>query len=495
MVSSRISCTFLSRATERGLTLRLFCLLALGSLTACDASRVEEQSPPLALPVAIIEPSLQPSIADIPPETGPVGGEEAQPEAHERRPLSLRSWYEPRRPDPVLESIDRGAKARRAAMDEETRSVQEVQRARDAERHHRIQLRTSLPEDEIPHSLDTFLQIAHNPTLPQYRTGTCWAFAASSFFESESARLGGKLVQLSPMYSVYWEYLDKVGAWVDERGQSHFSEGSELGALLRTWPRAGVMPLEQFPGVRTSSGLHDHAALFAELESMLKMLEREGNWDRTLALELAAVILQRHLGSVPSRFVYEGRILSPQDYLEQVLQLELGAYRQFVSTLRHPFGELVPFEVPDNWWNDSSYCNVSMEDFVAIAERALDSGMGVGLALDTSEPGRDPDNDVMFVPDFDIPDEQLTQLAREYRIAHGVTTDDHGVHLVGIARVGAHTWFLAKDSGRGAFAGRFPGYFMLRDDYVALKGLALLVHRDALPAPGASCAAFAAAPH
>jgi len=82
------------------------------------------------------------------------------------------------------------------------------------------------------------------------------------------------------------------------------------------------------------------------------------------------------------------------------------------------------------------------------------------------------------VPDYDIPPHRIDQLAREYRFAHRITTDDHGVHLVGLTKHDGHDWFLAKDSGRSSRRGKHVGYYFIRDDYVRLKVLTFTVHRD-----------------
>jgi len=84
---------------------------------------------------------------------------------------------------------------------------------------------------------------------------------------------------------------------------------------------------------------------------------------------------------------------------------------------------------------------------------------------------------VGIVPTFDIPGEFIDQAAREFRFANKTTADDHGLHLVGHKRMGDRDWYLAKDSGRSGQRG-VPGYYFYRDDYVRLKMLTFLVHKD-----------------
>ena len=59
---------------------------------------------------------------------------------------------------------------------------------------------------DLPKSKDEFTSYWHNDPVSQGRTGTCWCFSSTSFFESEVYRLHKKQVKLSEKYTVYWEY-------------------------------------------------------------------------------------------------------------------------------------------------------------------------------------------------------------------------------------------------------------------------------------------------
>jgi bleomycin hydrolase len=82
------------------------------------------------------------------------------------------------------------------------------------------------------------------------------------------------------------------------------------------------------------------------------------------------------------------------------------------------------------------------------------------------------------VPTFDIPQRFINQDAREFRFFNHATEDDHGLHLVGYASAGGRDWFLIKDSARSSRWGKFEGYYFYREDYVRLKMLTILVHKD-----------------
>jgi hypothetical protein len=70
------------------------------------------------------------------------------------------------------------------------------------------------------------------------------------------------------------------------------------------------------------------------------------------------------------------------------------------------------------------------------------------------------------------------QAVRQTDLEQGRTTDDHLVLAVDHRVVDGHDWYLIKNS-HGTGSGR-RGYVWVRGDYMALRVLAVMVHRDAL---------------
>jgi bleomycin hydrolase len=60
------------------------------------------------------------------------------------------------------------------------------------------------------------------------------------------------------------------------------------------------------------------------------------------------------------------------------------------------------------------------------------------------------------------------------------TGDDHGIHLVGYKEMDGKDWYLIKDSGSGSRNNTHPGYYFYHEDYVKLKMLGFMVHKDAV---------------
>jgi len=142
---------------------------------------------------------------------------------------------------------------------------------------------------------------------------------------------------------------------------------------------------------------------------------------------------------------------------------------------------LIELEVPDNWAHRKIFYNVPLDIFYSSLKKAVESGYTVAFDGDTGEPGRMGKEDAVFVPEYDIPGKYIDQQARELRFKNGSTTDDHLMHILAYNQFKGDDWFLVKDSWRTAWDGEAKGYYYFHGDYVRLKVLAYMVHRDAVP--------------
>ena len=390
--------------------------------------------------------------------------------------------YQKRFRDAVLKKIRERDRKRTAAESKKTSAVRKRQKARkEARRKEQKVLVASLPAARRPASPGAFKkQLWHHKPVAQYMTGTCWSFSATSMLESEVLRVTKNKIKLSEMHTVYYEYLEKARRYVRQRGKSHFSEGSEDNAVTRIWKKYGAVPRAAYPGVRAKDGMHDHMRMMRQMKALLAMVKSQGLWDEKKVLAMLRVILDRNMGRPPRRFRYKGKRYTPLSFLKRVLRVNPNDYVDVMSTLAQPFYKRGEFKVPDNWWHDDNYHNVPLDQFYKALRSSIQKGYSVSVAVDVSEPGKDAQNDAIFVPSYDIPGSHINQHSREYRIVQKITTDDHGVHLVGHMRHDGHDWYLVKDSGRSARRGKFKGYYFMRDDYVRLKMLTFMVHKDAI---------------
>jgi bleomycin hydrolase len=387
--------------------------------------------------------------------------------------------YEKYYRDPALKEMAERTDSLDALRDSITAEIEdEWKKKREKDKEDRKVIRFDFGNVEKPGSPAEFDAPFHFPPVAQYYTSTCWSFATISFLESEINRLSSREVKLSELYTAYWEFVEKARGFVRSRGNRIFPSGSESDAVLIIWKTYGIVPAEAYTGLIPGETRHDHRAMMHEMENFLDFCRDNEYWDENMVVEHIREILDRHIGRPPEEFVYKGKRTTPQRFLKDVVSLELDDYIQLMSTLSLPFFSFGEFEVPDNWRPTETYYNVPLERYYDCIAAATDMGHTVCIGGDISEPGYNGFEDAAIVPTFDIPQDFIDQDSREFRFYNRTTEDDHGVHLLARLRIGERDWFLIKDSARSARHGSHEGYYFYRDDYVRLKMLTFMVHRD-----------------
>lgn len=331
----------------------------------------------------------------------------------------------------------------------------------------------------IPKSTSEFTTVWCKDPVSQGNTGTCWCFSTSSFYESEIFRLTKQKIDISELYIVYWEYVEKAREYIRTRGKSFFGEGSETNAVARMMEKYGVVPLDNYNGMKDNQVFHNHSTMFKEMKHYLNSLKRDNAWNEPEALATIKSILDYHIGKPPIEITYDGKIMTPLDFLNNVTKLKPSDYVNFMSLMQVPYYENAEYKVPDNWWRSNAYNNVPLDDFMSIIINAVKSGYSLSIGGDVSESGYDSNNDVAMIPTYDIPSEYINEYSRQLRFSNGATTDDHAIHLIGYKESGDDLWFLIKDSGSGARNGKNSGYYFYHEDFVKLKTMTFTVHKDA----------------
>jgi bleomycin hydrolase len=329
-----------------------------------------------------------------------------------------------------------------------------------------------------PAAVDEFTKFWHTSPISQGESGMCWAFSTISFLESEVYRQTKRQMKFSELYTVYWEYLEKARRFVQERGNSEFGEGSEANAVTRIWKKYGTVPAASYSGLKSGQKFHGHAKMFAELNTYLQTVKAGNAWNEEEVVSTVTSILNHYLGEPPTSVTVDGAKLTPREYLTKVVKLNLDDYVEFLSLAEKPYYKQVEYEVSDNWWHSDQYYNVPLDDYMMILKRAIRKGYTMALGGDTSEPGYEGHAGVAIVPTFDIPSAYIDENARQLRFTNGTSADDHGIHVVGYKEQGGVDWYLIKDSGAGSRNNSHRGYYFFHEDYVKLKILDFMVHRD-----------------
>ncbi len=326
---------------------------------------------------------------------------------------------------------------------------------------------------------ETFGSLPHLSPFNQDTTSSCWSFSTLSFLETEMARQGVEPVRLAVMYPVYWGFVEKAARYIETRGVSRFAPGDLFTGVLKTVEKYGIVPQQVYHG-QNRPGVYNHDALYAALDKYLAEIRKIRNWDKEEGVEKITEILDHYLGRPPAEFEFKGRHYTPKSFLEEYCRIRPEDYRMYTSFSYAPFGGEVLLDVPDNWARIAEYRNLPLEEFYGNLIKALRAGFSAAIDADVSEPGRVPARDICFIPSFDLPGQAIGQRAREFRFENGSTTDDHLMHIVAYSRYEDADWFLVKDSWRNAWDGNHKGYYMMRGDYVKMKVLAYVVHKDAL---------------
>ncbi len=357
-----------------------------------------------------------------------------------------------------------------------------------------------------------FTKVYHldaTPVESQGNTGTCWSFSALSFFESEMIRQGVKDPStLAEMYIVRKAYEAKADKFIRMDGKINFGEGGAFHDIPYVIKRYGIVPREIYTGLPKDKATYNHAELFSILESYMNTVlaqVQKGNGIGTEWKTAFSSILDAYLGPDITEFTYNGKKYTPQTYAAS-LGLDMKNYVSITSFSNDPFYTTCELAIPDNWaWGDSY--NVPLEDMVTVTENALKAGYTVAWGADVSEKGFSFKNGIAVVPTDEstiqvsgrdsknfnnsgadrtsnaflspVKEKTVTQELRQQGYDGKVTTDDHGMHIVGMYKDQNGTrYFLVKNSWG---TDNYPqGYLYVSEHYFRLKTINVFLHKDAL---------------
>ena len=354
-----------------------------------------------------------------------------------------------------------------------------------------------------------FTVVKENPVTSiknQYRSGTCWCYSALSFIESEILRTKGQEVDLSEMFVVGKSYRDRAVKYVRLDGHLNFAAGSSFGDVLHVIEDYGIVPQEAYSGFNYGTEMPEQNELDAALAGYVRAIAQNPNKKLTTAwLNGFDGILDAYLGEVPETFAVNGTQYTPESYRD-ALGINADDYVNLTSFTHHPFYESFIIEVPDNWRWDSAY-NLPIDELMEVMYNAIDKGYTIAWGSDVSENGftRDglavmpvekktaaagSDQERWVGKAADQPKEEVkaelpqemvsTQVMRQDGYDRKTTTDDHGMHIYGVAKDQNGTkYFMVKNSW--GETGKYKGVWYASDSFVKYKTLNVVVHKDALP--------------
>ncbi|MFJ1261515.1 aminopeptidase C [Capnocytophaga canis] len=333
----------------------------------------------------------------------------------------------------------------------------------------------------------------------QGSSGTCWSYAGASFLESEMSRMGKKPVDLAEIYTARNTYIEKAKQYVRFHGNLDYGDGGELHDIINMYAKYGAVPQYIYSGLNYGTSRNDFSEMQAVLKGFLEgLVKREKikkltpNWEKAFTAAIDA-----YLGQVPETFLHAGKKYTPQTFAKEVVGINPDHYVEMISYEDQPKYKNVLMAVPDNWSFDQA-CNVQMTDFVKVIDNALKKGFTVAWASDVSERYFSWRNGVAFVPEKDLDqmtlDEQkmlfnapptqertITAEMRQKAFDNYETTDDHAMHIVGLAKdQNGREYYIVKNSW--GVNNDHQGYLYVTKAFVTYKTTAIMLHKDGVPA-------------
>jgi bleomycin hydrolase len=320
-------------------------------------------------------------------------------------------------------------------------------------------------------------------SIKRQRGGTCWSFSTVAMLESEALRTNAALsesladakteLDLSDYFPVYWAYVEKAREFARREGENaRFTDGGLSHDVTWLVAEYGIVPESDYAVVE------DYGAMRDELNAVLEARKQSGDWNESEVVAEIRSVLDAHLAPPPRTITVEGRAMTPVQYATEYLGLDLEAYWEITSYTDIPMYGRGELDVPDNWWDFDGYYNVPLGDFREITNTALDSGYSVVFDMDWGDPGASWNGAGLAVLPPGAAPGGPDQAIRQADLESGRTTDDHLVLAVDRRVVDGHDWYLIKNS-HGTGSGR-RGYVWVRGDFMALRVLAVMLHRDAI---------------
>ena len=363
-------------------------------------------------------------------------------------------------------------------------------------------------QSENGYQFTTVVQQKATPVKDQAVSGTCWCFATTSFIESELLRQGKGEYELSEMFILRQKYLNQMADHLLRHGKGNVPQGSITASWITADNQVGIVPEEAYTGINCGSPVHNHSELAGYVEAISAEAVKQKKNSKQYQ-ELANSLFDIYFGKVPETFTYKGKEYTPKSFAES-LGIDTDDYIPLTSFTHKPYYKPFEVEIPDNWEHQRMY-NLPLDELISTMNTALENGYTLCWDGDVSEPGFSFNNGVAINPDVEnadlykdsdrarwgqlstkdrlaevfhfkrpYPEVNVTPEIRQQGYESGKTTDDHLMHITGIATDQNGTRYYITKNSWAADGNRFGGYLNMSESYVRAKTIYILVHKDAL---------------
>lgn len=351
-------------------------------------------------------------------------------------------------------------------------------------------------KDDRKYKFTKLIDLEHTDVCNQASSGTCWSYSTNSFIESEMMRIGKPPIKLAEMFSAHGVYMDKADNYVRMHGSVAWGDGGSLHDVIDMYAKYGAMPQEAYTGLHYGTTKNKFAEMQALLKAMLDAVISNPNGKLTPSWKKAyKEVLDSYLGAIPEKFKWDNRTYTPKSFAAERVGIHPEDYVEISSFTTAPYYKKTVLMVPDNW-SFARVHNVQLPDLTDIIDNALNKGFTVAWATDVSEKYFSWKNGVAFVPEKDYEDMDdsekkymfdgpklervITPEKRQLAFDNYETTDDHGMHIVGMATdQKGKKYYIVKNSWGDK--NDYKGYIYVSKSYVLYKTTAILLHKNGIP--------------
>ena len=347
------------------------------------------------------------------------------------------------------------------------------------------------------------------PITNQYRSGTCWCFSTLSYLEEEIMAVGGEQMTLSQMWVVRHAYFDKAVKYVRLHGNLNFAVGGAAHDVTEMIAKYGIVPREVYTGQNYGTELPEFSEIDDVLKAYVEAIIKNGNGKLTPVWQDGLnAILDTYFGKRPETFTYKGKEYTPKSFAES-LPIKMEDYIEISSYTHHPFYSTFILEVPDNWMWHSMY-NLPMGEMMQVLDAALAAGRPVAWGTDVSEKGFSRTKAIGVIPEEvakntigsdaerwgklseaekqaminnlegPMKEKTITQEMRQEAYDNYLTTDDHGMVIVGSATDQAGNPFYKVQNSWGE-SGPYKGFYYFSRPFVEYKTMDIMVNKNIVP--------------
>ena len=347
------------------------------------------------------------------------------------------------------------------------------------------------------------------PITNQYKSGTCWCYSTLSYLEEEIMAVGGEQMTLSQMWVVRHAYFDKAVKYVRLHGNLNFAVGGAAHDVTEMIAKYGIVPREVYTGQNYGTELPEFNEIDNVLKAYVEAIIKNGNGKLTPVWQDGLnAILDTYFGERPETFTYKGKEYTPKSFAES-LPIKMEDYIEISSYTHHPFYSTFILEVPDNWMWHSMY-NLPVGEMMQVLNAALEAGRPVAWGTDVSEKGFSRTKAIGVIPEEveknsigsdaerwgkltdaekqaminnlegPMKEKTITQEMRQEAYDNYLTTDDHGMVIVGTATDQEGNPFYKVQNSWGE-SGPYKGFYYFSRPFVEYKTMDIMVNKNIVP--------------